>query len=168
MDPAMSEPEELARFVERFNQRSASDQGEEIASQMQTGAADLIERVKIDRNLLDALAFADMLVSLEQWFSDRAPIWEVDEQTSGPAGPSGVGVEWTYRGTHDHAGTLNGLPATMREVEVHGYSVFTAVETGDGSKLDVRRYIDWAGLYAQLGLVVNWRVPMPADPEERR
>jgi hypothetical protein len=135
---------------------------------MQTGAADLIERMKTDFNLLNALAFADMLVSLEQWFSDRGPIWDVDEQTSGPAGRGGVGVEWTYRGTHDHPGTLNGLPATMREVEVHGYSLFTAIESGGDTRLDVRRYIDWAGLYAQLGLVVNWRVPVPADPEQRR
>jgi hypothetical protein len=39
--------------------------------------------------------------------------------------------------------------------------VFTVADT----KLDVRRYIDWAGLYAQLGLVVNWRVPILADPD---
>jgi len=167
MDPAMSDPRELTRFIERFNQRSASNQGEEIADQMQTGPADLVERLRTDANLLDAFAFADILVSLEQWFTDRAPIWNVDEQTSGPAGPGGVGAEWTYRGKHDHQGTLNGLPATMRDVEVHGYSLFTVQETADGPKLDVRRYIDWAGLYAQLGLVVNWRVPMSADPADR-
>jgi hypothetical protein len=27
------------------------------------------------------------------------------------------------------------------------------------------RHIDWAGLYAQLGLTINWRVPLDPEPE---
>jgi len=163
MDPAMSDPDTPMTFADRYNQRSATDEGEAIFEQTQSGAADLIERLRTEFRVLDAVAFADMMVSLQQWFSDRSPIWDVDEQTSGPAGSGGAGVEWTYRGTHTQTGTFNGLPATGRDVEVHGYSAFTVVE----SRLDVRRYIDWAGLYAQLGLIVNWRVPILADPGDQ-
>jgi hypothetical protein len=28
----------------------------------------------------------------------------------------------------------------------------------------VRRYIDWAGLFAQLGLTLNWRTPVASEP----
>lgn len=158
----MSDPDDSPTFADRYNQRSGTDEGDSILEQIQSGAEDLIERLRTDFRVLDAVAFADMMVSLQQWFSDRATIWEVDEQTSGPAGSAGAGVEWTYRGTHTQAGTFNGLPATGRDVEVHGYSAFTVVD----SRLDVRRYIDWAGLYAQLGLVVNWRVPVLAHPDQ--
>jgi topoisomerase IA-like protein len=44
---------------------------------------------------------------------------------------------------------------------VRGFSLFV-VEDGE---FRVRRYIDWIGLYAQLGLGVNWRVPIDTVPE---
>jgi hypothetical protein len=162
MDPAMSDPETPMSFADRYNQRSGTDEGELIFEQIQSGAPDLIDRMRNDFRVLDAVAFADMMVSLQQWFSDRAPIWVTDDQTSGPAGPGAAGAEWTYGGTHDRDGTFNGLPATGRDVEVHGYSVFTVGR----AELDVRRYIDWAGLYAQLGLIVNWRVPILSGPDQ--
>jgi hypothetical protein len=28
----------------------------------------------------------------------------------------------------------------------------------------VRRYVDWAGLFAQLGLTLNWRTPVTPEP----
>jgi hypothetical protein len=42
------------------------------------------------------------------------------------------------------------------------------VGTGDDGQETVllTRHIDWAGLYAQLGLTINWRVPLDPELEE--
>ncbi len=63
-------------------------------------------------------------------------------------------------------GAFNGIPASGRGVTVHGFSLLGV----EDERLVVRRYVDWAGLFAQLGLTLNWRTPVspdavPADAE---
>ena len=162
----MSEPQEGPKtFAQLFDERSRQPgRGEAVERDIVDNPAQVIEQMRDDVHFADAVAFADMMMSLQQWFSDRTDVpWDFDRDTSGNVGSGAAGVEWVYQGRHDHAGTFNGLPATGRDVEAHGYTLFTAVS----GTFEVRRYIDWAGLYAQLGLMVNWRVPMDPDPSTR-
>jgi hypothetical protein len=94
---------------------------------------------------------------LVHWFEPTTD-WAVDGNRSGPiAGTSSVGCAWSYGGDHREDGRFNGLTATGRSVVVRGYTVM-----GDeNGRFGFARYIDWAGLYGQLGLTVNWRVPVP-------
>ncbi len=67
-----------------------------------------------------------------------------------------LAVEWTIEGRHDKDLALRGLHASNRDVTVRGLTIFES----DGRQLQVRRYIDWIGFYAQLGLSINWRLPV--------
>jgi hypothetical protein len=51
---------------------------------------------------------------------------------------------------------FNGIRATDRPVVVRGFTILSIEE----ERLKVRRYVDWVGLYGQLGLTFNWRVPV--------
>ena len=103
-----------------------------------------------------------------QWFSEldvdgNGRGWQVDRERSGAIGPNAVGVEWTWRGVHDdvnRVGAFNGVAASGREVLVHGFTLMGVEEGG----FRLRRYIDWAGLWAQLGLTLNWRTPVSPEP----
>lgn len=112
-----------------------------------------------------ALARADIRPHLVNWFSERivrTAGWVPDRERSGPIGEQSVGTEWSWTGVHDderRAGAFNGITGTGREVTVRG---FTLMGVDDG-QFKVRRYVDWAGLFAQLGLTLNWRVPVPAE-----
>lgn len=57
------------------------------------------------------------------------------------------------------AGSFNGITTSGREVTARG---FTLVGVED-ELFKVRRYVYWAGLFAQLGLTVNWRTPTAVD-----
>lgn len=48
-----------------------------------------------------------------------------------------------------------------REVVVRG---FTLMGLEDDGQFKVRRYVDWAGVFTQMGLTLNWRTPVLADP----
>jgi hypothetical protein len=119
----------------------------------------LIGALRGDPDFAVAFARADCVVYLRKWFTPRGG-WAANAQSSGAAGPSGVGVEWSFEGVHDGDGAFNGLSPTGRPVVVRGVTL-VGVEAG---KVKLRRYVDWAGLFAQLGLTLNWRVPVPAGP----
>ena len=59
----------------------------------------------------------------------------------------------------------HGYPAVIctspNDVIVHGFTLF-GVELDDRgeTRAMVRRYVDWAGVFAQLGLTLNWRTPV--------
>jgi hypothetical protein len=111
-----------------------------------------------------AFARADTVTYLRRWFTPTGG-WDAVERHSGPAGPAGVVVEWRFSGVHDHDGAFNGLPPTGHPVVVRGMTMIgTRAERPSGGertqRLDLHRYVDWAGLYAQLGLTLNWRVPL--------
>ena len=61
---------------------------------------------------------------------------------------------------------FNGLQATGRAVTVRGFTVMAVEfdEETQANKLSVHRHVDWTGLYGQLGLTVNWRIPIDDPP----
>jgi hypothetical protein len=105
----------------------------------------------------EAVARADIEPHLRAWFTPTDG-WAAHADTTGALGPRGAGVEWRWHGSHDRDGAFNGLAATGVGVVVRGFSVLT-FNTERAFK--VRRYIDWAGLFTQLGLTMNWRLPAP-------
>ena len=117
--------------------------------------------------LREALARADTSPLLRSWFTPRDEGeggWVADGQRSGAIGKSAAGTEWSFLGVHDQNETFNGIRATGREVEVRGYTLMSIESTDEGeSRVQLRRYVDWVGLYGQLGLSVNWRVPLPHE-----
>jgi hypothetical protein len=126
---------------------------------------ELVTRMGRDTAVRDAIAYADSVVVLQVLGSERASGWTVDPDRSGPLGAGSVGVEWVYEAFHnrepsyvvtDPKAPFLGMPPTDNPVEAHGFSIFGV----EGGVFTVRRYIDWAGLYGQLGLTLNWRVPV--------
>lgn len=124
-------------------------------------AESFVGRLNDDSELAVDLARADVEAHLRTWFTDdERSGWEHDPTRSGPIGDGWFGTEWTFRGVHDRDGAFNGLPATGNDVVVRG---FTLMGTQDGN-VCVRRYVDWVGLFGQLRLSVNWRLPHQPDP----
>jgi hypothetical protein len=130
-----------------------------------------------DQVFLLAIAEADTAPMLRQWFSERGIVraesgWEHDPHRTGRIGESAVGVEWRWTGVHDDGGdqdddggptfpSFNSLPPSGNEVTVHGFTLFGIELDHRGEPLAaVRRYVDWAGVFAQLGLTLNWRTPV--------
>jgi hypothetical protein len=124
----------------------------------------LIDRLREDTEFLVALARADTRPHLASWFTERRiegqeSGWSYDRERTGPLGPNAAGVEWSWIGVHDDQqgdGAFNTIAASGQEVTVRGV---TLVGVEDG-RFRVRRYMDWAGLFAQLGLALNWRTPV--------
>lgn len=126
----------------------------------------LVTSLREDREFQLALARADTRPYLLSWFSETEG-WLADEERSGPIGEQAVGTEWSWTGVHDDtgpAGAFNGIAASGRPVTVSGFTLMSA----EGDRFTVRRYVDWAGLFAQLGLTLNWRVPVPGRRYETR
>ena len=128
----------------------------------------LVASLREDREFQLALARADARPHLVTWFSEanrRRDAWLPDRERSGPIGDHSVGTEWSWTGVHDDEGCANafqGIPGTGRAVTVRGFTLM-GVEEG---QFKVRHYVDWAGVFAQLGLTLNWQVPVPS--EDRR
>jgi hypothetical protein len=127
------------------------------ANRERPGALIEIARQQIELGM--AIVRADAVPRFRTWFSETGEFLTPAER-SGPLGPGSVAVEWEFNGVHDKDGAFNGLAASGRAVTARGFTILSA----DGGRLQVRRYIDWVGLYAQLGLTLNWRIPLPADP----
>jgi hypothetical protein len=130
-----------------------------IYEQLRDRPDELINVARNDLAVGVAIARADAVPRFRTWFTEQEG-WRSNDERSGAIGPASVGVEWQFSGVHDKDLAFNGLAASGRAIEIRGYSIVGA----DGGKLNVRRYIDWAGLFGQLGLSVNWRIPLPAEP----
>ena len=52
---------------------------------------------------------------------------------------------------------FNDTAPSGRDVVVAG---LTIMSVDDDGALRVRRYVDWAGVFTQLGLTLNWRTPV--------
>jgi SnoaL-like domain len=124
----------------------------------------LMRRLREDTEFLVALARADTRPHLRSWFSEL-PIegqetgWSFDRERTGAVGENAAGVEWSWTGVHDDgpgAGAFNTIAPSGRDVTMRGVTLMS-VEDG---RFQVRRYIDWAGLFAQIGLSLNWRTPV--------
>lgn len=127
----------------------------------------LLETIRGDIEFLVAIARADMRPFLLTWFSERPRVGAENgflhaPERTGPVGSSAAGVEWSWTGTHDDndhpGGAFNGITASGLDVTVTGFTLMSV----ENDRFAVRRYIDWAGLYAQLGLTLNWRTPVPS------
>ena len=84
------------------------------------------------------------------------------ERSDAPA--AAVAVPWVYRCRH--VGIFQRLFPTNRELEMHGVTFvdFEPKEPKDEQGSPVfHRYIDWLGVLNQLGITVNWRVPVDED-----
>ena len=101
---------------------------------------------------------ADSVVMLRQWFRETAG-WREEEGRWGQLGDNAFGVAWVYDGIHDIPFAFNGLPPSGRPVTVRGFTVLGPDPDG---RVQIRRYIDWAGVFGQLGLSLNWRIPVEA------
>jgi hypothetical protein len=116
-----------------------------------------LELLASDSRFWFPAARLDVRPWLVHWFEPTTD-FAVDGNRSGPIlDTSSVGCAWSYGGVHRRDGRFNGLTATGRSVVVRGYTVMGEERGSFG----FARYIDWAGLYGQLGLTVNWRVPLP-------
>lgn len=159
--------------IPRWEDELTADQLDRFLS-LRDNPSDLLASLREDMEFQVALARADTRPYLVHWFSEmdisRAPqAWAHDPERTGPIGPNAVGTEWSWVGVHDDkrsAGAFNGTAPTNREVRVRG---FTLMGVEDG-RFKVRRYVDWAGLFAQLHLSLNWRtpttpVPSPDEPD---
>lgn len=73
-----------------------------------------------------------------------------------------VMVQWIHRGfNRGDPDPFIGLASTDHEVEVHG---ITLVSDGDDGEPDLQRYVDWAGVFDQLGLALVGRVRVSEHP----
>lgn len=109
-----------------------------------------------------AVARADAAPRLVMWFSPTSG-WAYEPRQSGLIGEEGFfGVRWSFGGRHDKPG-FNGLPPSGRTVDVRGFTLF-GPGGEDFQDFKFHRFVDWVGLYAQLGLTLNWRIPLPASP----
>jgi hypothetical protein len=125
----------------------------------------------VNGELQEVVVRHDTRPVLREWFTDTENDrgWEMDFDRSGRIGEGqSAGVAWSFEGTHDQVSpedarwsTFNGIPVTERQVTVRGFTLVDVDFDSDQPRLRLRRYVDWAGLYSQLGLTVNWRVPLP-------
>ena len=146
-DPTPGWEDELEKYRDRF-------------IELRKTPVQLLDALRKEPDFRVAATRADCLPRLRTWFTPTggAP-WNHEPERSGPLGEQSVTTEWHFEGVHDVDKAFNGLPPTGRPVVVRGVTHFSA----EDAKLVVRRYVDWAGLYGQLGLSLNWRVPM-RDP----
>jgi hypothetical protein len=125
--------------------------------------------LSIDANTR-ALCRADVEPHLSEWFT-RTEGWMAqpsfvaspDPQAAAPRAPAAV--EWRWHGRHDKNYAFNNTLATGKEIVVRGCTVMAFNEK---DVLKVRRYIDWAGLLTQIGIGVNWRVPVAPEGDVSR
>jgi len=129
--------------------------------ELRENADELVGALREDIDFQVAIARADTLPRLQRWFTPTTG-WQHEPARTGPIGEASVGVEWSYAGTHDQDRTFNGIVATGLPVVMRG---FTLIGSEDGV-FRIRRYFDWAGLFGQLGLTLNWRVPVATLDEE--
>lgn len=148
----------------RWEDELASDQLQRFRS-LRNDPQALVASLREDREFQLALARADVRPHLVTWFSEASPrrdAWLPNRERSGPIGDHAVGIEWSWTGVHDDEGCANafqGIPGSGRAVTVRGFTLM-GVEEG---RFRVRRYVDWAGVFAQLGLTLNWQVPVPSE-----
>jgi len=124
---------------------------------------ELMAALRDDPGFGQAVVECDTVDRLGPMFSDDRGEWTAESERSGALGDASFGVAWTFATLHDKPDAFNHLPATNRPVTVRGFTILGVdvdADSGD-EKVKVRRYVDWAGVFGQLGLTLNWRVPLP-------
>jgi hypothetical protein len=156
------DPDQIERVVDTLQHGDELEQGGERVSR-------LLESLVGDTTLRNAIAYADAAYFLQVFTTRPEEGWAVNEARSGRIGESGpLGVDWTYQTTHDRGSTREArkvseqfapflaLPPTNRRISAHGFTMLAS----EDSRFVLHRYIDLAGLYAQLGLGLSWRLPI--------
>lgn len=107
-----------------------------------------------------ALAREDIDGGVGRWLPASA---ELQVELSGQVGDSAfTAVRWVHRGTN--TGTDDpflGLAPTGDEVEVHGITLVE--DRGDGEPV-FHRFVDWVGVFDQLGMAVGGRLTVSEHP----
>jgi hypothetical protein len=157
--------------------RGATDETSHIIDAIKgspVNAREVLERMVGEPDLRSDIAYADSVAMLQIVGKERdGGGWSVADERSGAIGVASVGVAWRFQATHDWEPDydptkpnveLRALPPTGRNLEAHGFSIFGVDHEG----FKVSRYVDWAGLYVQLGIGLNWRLPVDETPVLRR
>jgi len=133
---------------------------EEVARylELQADWPALLETLTGDLEFGLKIVEADSVAVLSQWFT-ATDGWREEEGRWGLLGDNAFGVAWEYDGIHDVPFAFNGLPASGRPVTVRGFTLLGP--DPDSGRVQIRRYVDWAGVFGQLGLTLNWRIPVP-------
>jgi hypothetical protein len=121
----------------------------------------LLTELRASPDFAVAVVRADTRPWLQQWFTETDAAWAADTEGTGVLGTGSVGVEWRFEGTHDTDEVFHGLPKTNNDITVEGFSVLRAGPDG----LRVRRYVNWPLVFQQLGLTLNWRLPITNTPD---
>jgi hypothetical protein len=99
--------------------------------------------------------------SFEAWEGVPSEAFSVSEAFGDDADMIGndqvAAVPWTYHCLHN--GNFQELFPTGRELFIQG---MTLVDSRRGDP-QLHRYVDWAGVYVQLGLEVSSRIPVTED-----
>jgi hypothetical protein len=152
-------------FRETFLDELRARDQEDLYLRLEGSPGDLLDLVTSDDGFREDLSRADALSFLKTLFEPQRgeESWQATAERSGRLGEAAAGTEWSFEGLHVHDDVFNGIRATGRPVVVRGFTIMSLEE----ERFKVRRYVDWAGLYGQLGLTVNWRVPLenPLPPE---
>jgi hypothetical protein len=119
----------------------------------------LLETLTGEREFGLKVVKADSVAVLSQWFTAADGGWRTEADRSGLLGADAFGVAWAYDGIHDIPFKFNGVPASNRPVTVRGFTLIGSDPSGSG-RAQIRRYVDWAGVFGQLGLTLNWRIPV--------
>jgi hypothetical protein len=120
----------------------------------------------IDADAAVALVRADVDAALGKWFP---AIQDLEISLAGVVeGSAFVSVRWIHRGRNDAAADgpddpFISLARNGAEIAVHG---LTLVEDRGSDEPLFHRYVDWVGVYDQLGLAVSGRLTVDVRPEQ--
>ena len=114
----------------------------------------------MDTDRAVALAREDVDAGVGRWLPATA---DLEMDLSGPVGDSAfIAVRWVHRGTNTGADDpFLGLAPTGDLVEVHGV---TLVEDRGDAEPVFHRFVDWVGVFDQLGMAVGGRLTVSEHP----
>lgn len=114
----------------------------------------------MDADRAVALAREDIEAGVGRWLPASS---DLEVSLAGPVGDSAfTAVRWVHRGTNTGVDDpFLGLAPTGDEVEVHGV---TLVEDGGEGGAVFHRFVDWVGVFDQLGMAVGGRLAVSEHP----
>jgi hypothetical protein len=151
---------------EDWQQRQDALDDDEVARHLAPGTdwPALLARLRDDPAFGLKLVAADSVAALSQWFTAARGGWREEADRWGLLGDNAYGAAWVYEGDHDIPFAFNGVPASGRPVTVRGFTLIGPDPSRTDAGVRFRRYVDWAGVFGQLGLTLNWRIPLPKMP----
>ena len=124
----------------------------------------------LDPELAFRLVSADVIQGLAEAFQPEDPGLQPTVDIAPMRCDNSSAVAWTY--TCRHVGPLGrvdsgdfelvAIPATNKVVVIEGVTVLRAIE----GRVEFRRYVDWATVLADIGVVSSFRAGAPPSPED--